>query len=62
MGIVTAIASVLILIGAINWGLIGLFDINLVEVLFKRKDSIYIRIIYILIGIAAVYTIIYLIL
>lgn len=38
------------IIGAINWGLIGLLDFNLVEAIFGA-DSIIPRIIYSLVGI-----------
>ena len=37
-------------LGALNWGLIGLFDFNLVTMLFE-EGSIIVRIIYVLIGI-----------
>lgn len=38
------------IIGAINWGLIGFFDFNLVTTLFQ-ESSIIVRIIYSLVGI-----------
>ncbi|MBS4536567.1 DUF378 domain-containing protein [Clostridium sp. D2Q-14] len=60
MSIINLLSVILILIGAINWGLIGLLNLNLVEFIFK-KDSIISKVIYILIGIAGVYTILYLI-
>lgn len=41
---------VVTIIGAINWGLIGLFDFNLVETIFGI-DSMLSNIIYILVGI-----------
>lgn len=44
------IALTITIIGAINWGLIGLFDFNLVDTLFG-VGSILSRIIYILVGI-----------
>ena len=43
---------ILVLIGAINWGLIGLFGFNLVEVLFG--ESMFTQIIYILVGLSAI--------
>ncbi len=43
---------VLTIIGAINWGLIGLFDFNLVTWLFK--DSIITKIIYIVVGVCGI--------
>lgn len=44
------IALVFTIIGAINWGLVGLFDFNLVSMLFG-DGSILSRIIYIIVGI-----------
>lgn len=44
------IALVFTIIGAIVWGLIGLFDFNLVEFIFG-DDSILSRIIYTIVGI-----------
>lgn len=42
------VALVLVIIGAINWGLVGMFDFNLVETLFK-EGSLITRIIYVII-------------
>lgn len=44
------IALVVTIIGAVNWGLIGLFDINLVASIFG-ETSMMSNIIYILVGI-----------
>ncbi len=44
------ICLVITIIGAINWGLIGLFDFNLVASLFG-STSMFSRIIYSLVGI-----------
>ena len=44
-------ALVLTIIGAINWGLIGIFDFNLVDTIFGNM-SVFSRIIYTLVGIA----------
>lgn len=56
MKLIDVIALVLIIIGAINWGLIGIFDFNLVETLFGVM-SIFTRIIYILVGISGLWSI-----
>lgn len=48
-------AYVLVLIGALNWGLIGLFGFNLVGALFGDM-TILSRIIYSLVGISAIFT------
>ncbi len=45
------IALVFTIIGAINWGLIGLFDMNLVTTLFG-VNTILTRIVYIVVGLA----------
>lgn len=46
------IALFLTIIGAINWGLIGFFQFDLVASIFGGQDSILSRIIYSLVGIA----------
>ncbi|MGO1369842.1 MAG: DUF378 domain-containing protein [Senegalia sp. (in: firmicutes)] len=60
MKIINLLSVLLVIIGAINWGFVGIFKFNLVEFLFK-KDSIVSRLIYTVIGIAGLYTILYLI-
>ncbi|ACD21697.1 MULTISPECIES: DUF378 domain-containing protein [Clostridium] len=49
------IALILVIIGAVNWGLIGFFQINIVSILFGYS-TIFSRIIYSLVGIAGVYS------
>ena len=51
MVILQEIALVITIIGAINWGLIGLFDFNLVATLFESAEVIE-KFIYILVGIS----------
>lgn len=46
------ICLVLIIIGALNWAFVGLFDIDLVATVFGGTDNIIAKIIYIIIGIA----------
>ncbi len=46
------IALVLTIIGAINWGLIGFFQFDLVAAIFGVQTSAFSRIIYGLVGIA----------
>lgn len=53
MQILQKVALALIIIGAINWGLVGLFDFNLVSTLFGT-DTIITKIVYILVGIAGI--------
>lgn len=54
MKIIDKIALVLIIIGAINWGLIGFFKFNLVDSLFGDM-SVLSRIIYALVGISGLW-------
>lgn len=48
------VALVLLAIGGINWGLIGLFEFNLLAELFGELSALS-RLIYILVGISALY-------
>ena len=58
MEIIQKIALVLTIVGALNWGLIGILDINLVSSLIK--STMINNIIYAIIGIASLISIIYL--
>lgn len=49
-----SIALALAIIGALNWGLVGLFNINLVTALFG-EGSFLTRIIYLLVGASGIY-------
>ncbi len=51
MNTILKICLVFVIIGAINWGLVGLFDFNLVSYLFGEK-SLLERIIYVIVGIS----------
>ena len=50
MNTVYKVSLTLIIIGAINWGMVGLFDVNLVTLLFG-EESVLSNIVYALIGI-----------
>lgn len=54
MKVIDKIALVLIIIGAINWGLIGFFSFNLVDAIFGSM-SVISRIIYALVGISGLW-------
>jgi len=49
------IATVLLIIGGINWGLIGFFQYDLVAALFGGQGAALSRLIYALVGISALY-------
>lgn len=50
------IALTLVTIGAINWGLIGLFQFDLVAAIFGGQGAGISRLIYTLVGISGLYT------
>lgn len=54
MKIIDKIALVLIIIGAINWGLIGFFKFDLVATIFGEM-SVLSRIVYALVGISGLW-------
>lgn len=56
MKIIDKIALILVIIGAINWGLIGIFNFNIVELIFGNM-TIITRIIYALVGISGLWAI-----
>ncbi|WP_031513066.1 DUF378 domain-containing protein [Desulfofalx alkaliphila] len=49
------IALALIIIGALNWLLVGLFTYDLVAAIFGGQTAIISRIIYTLVGVAGIY-------
>jgi len=57
MNILQKIALVLVIIGALNWGLVGIFNFNLVAFIFDNISPIVSRIIYSLVGIAGIISI-----
>lgn len=52
------VALVLVIIGAINWGLIGLFGIDLVASIFGGSTTMLSRTVYTLVGLAGLWSLI----
>ncbi|GIP16071.1 DUF378 domain-containing protein [Paenibacillus montaniterrae] len=50
------VALALLIIGGLNWLLIGLFQVDLVASIFNGQDAVVSRIIYTLVGISALYS------
>lgn len=50
------VSLVLVIIGGINWGLVGLVKTDLVEAILGA-NSVLTRVVYVLVGLAAVYLI-----
>ena len=55
--IIDKIALVLAIVGGLNWGSIGIFGFDLVAVAFGGSDSAISRVVYTLVGLAAVWCI-----
>jgi uncharacterized membrane protein YuzA (DUF378 family) len=53
MKTIDVIAAVLLVIGGLNWGLVGLFEFDLVAALFGTSPLA--KLVYVLVGVAAVY-------
>jgi uncharacterized membrane protein YuzA (DUF378 family) len=49
------IAAALVVIGGINWGLVGFFQFNLVAAIFGGDAAVLSRITYALVGLSAIY-------
>ena len=58
MVIANIISYVLVLIGALNWGLYGIFDFNLVSWIFQGPRSVGSIIVYVIITLAAIWLVI----
>lgn len=58
MRIFNIISYILVLLGALNWGLFGLFNFNLVSMIFAGARSVGSIIVYSLISLAALWLII----
>ena len=51
------LAAILLVVGGLNWGLVGLIDFNLVDYLFSSMPSIE-KLVYSLVGLSAVYQVV----
>ena len=54
MSVLGIVALVLLIVGGLNWALVGLFDFDLVAALFGEMTTLS-RIVYVLVGLAALY-------
>lgn len=60
MSVLDRIALALAIIGGINWGLVGIFQFDLVAWIFGGSSALLARLVYILVGLAAVWSITFL--
>lgn len=54
LSVLDLIALVLVIVGGLNWGLVGIANFDLVATIFGNM-SILSRVVYVLVGISAVY-------
>jgi len=54
LNVLDMISLVLLVVGGLNWGLIGLVDFNLVDMIFGSMSMLS-RLVYIVVGLSAVY-------
>jgi uncharacterized protein len=54
--VVDIFAIILVIVGALNWGLVGIFNVNVVAYIFGEMNMLT-RIIYIIIGLAGLWMI-----
>ena len=52
------VAWVLVIVGAINWGLVGIFSFDLVAAIFGSMTAVT-RLVYVLVGVAGLYFLTY---
>ena len=57
MRAINSVTLLLLIVGGLNWGLVGLFDFDLVAALFGEKSMLS-RIVYVLVGLSALYQLI----
>ena len=57
MNIINKIALILVIIGALNWGLVGLFSFDLVAWITGGPATLLARIIYVIIALAGIFSI-----
>lgn len=58
MKAVTLVTLVLVIIGGINWGLVGIAQFDLVAAIFGGQDALLARVVYILVGLSALWQIV----
>jgi len=56
MNIVNALTLLLVIVGGLNWGLVGAFDFDLVAAIFGTGSALA-RIVYVLVGLSALWQI-----
>jgi uncharacterized membrane protein YuzA (DUF378 family) len=54
MSVIDVVVTLLVVVGGLNWGLVGAFNMDLVALVFGA-GSVFAKVVYVLVGLAAVY-------
>jgi uncharacterized protein len=54
MRVINLLTLILVIVGGLNWGLVGLLDFNLVSAIFGDMSPVS-RVVYVLVGVSAVW-------
>jgi len=54
MKVLGLVACILLVVGGLNWGLVGLFQFDLVAAIFGGVDAMLARLVYVVVGVSAV--------
>lgn len=60
VNIIDIVALILVIVGGLNWGLVGIFHFDLVAAIFGNMSALA-RIVYAVVGLAAIYCIYFLV-
>ncbi|UNK49834.1 DUF378 domain-containing protein [Lysobacter sp. S4-A87] len=52
------VTLVLLIVGGLNWGLVGAFQFDLVAALFGGQDAMLARVVYVLVGLSAMWQVV----
>ena len=52
------VTLVLLIVGGLNWGLVGAFQLDLVAALFGGQDAMLSRVVYLLVGLSALWQVV----
>lgn len=58
MRAINILTQILIIVGGLNWLLVGAFDFDLVAAIFGGQDALLSRIVYVLVGLSAIWQLI----
>ena len=54
-GTIGLVVGILLIIGGLNWGLVGLFNLDVIATVFGGTAALGSKVVYVLVGIAALY-------